>query len=296
MDKIGNIEPSKESPFAALDRTKERVSKSFLKHAGFFIGSLLCLVCVLALTTDIDFQSIFALADLGAELFILMFCTYSMYITLFDSGRREGILNTEYKEAVNAHNEIKNKVKESGIHHLLTGFCKKYTEDELRGARTDILAGVGITYDVFEEKYLSLDASEIDRMEALSKREKKAIKSSIKLKPINITSDMFLKRGRGSFRRSPLGMSPEAKQMRVFLRKLVTITATSVLTAQMAFEIVKEPSLGMVATVLIKLLPVILNGFFGYKFGYDNVAVDTTNYISDQTDFLERFVRWAERV
>lgn len=290
MDKIGNIEVEN-SPFATLDATKKKVTRTFLNHAGLFIGSLLCLVCIIVLTTDIDFKSFLELADIGAELFVLMFCSYSMYLSSFDSGRREAAGNSAYVAVVEAYDKIKRHIVTSGVQHLLPKFCKEYADDELKSVRTDILAQAGVTHETFIEKYISCDEKKIRECSELSEREKDAIISAMKVKPIKITAEMFIKRGRGTARRTPLGKAPEKIQRDVFIRKAVTAAATSVLTAQMAFDIVSEPSLAMVATVLMKLLPVVLNGFFGYKFGYDHIAVNTKDYISDQTDFLEQFVK-----
>lgn len=291
MDKIGDIDVN-ESPFSALDETKRKVTRTFLNHAGVFIGSLLCLVCIIVLTTDINFKSFMELANLGAELFVLMFCSYSMYITAFDSGRRDALINSAYITVTKAYDNIKHCIVTNGIQHLLPKFCKKYTEEELRSVRNDILAQAGLTLEDFDEKYISCDNATIKNDTSLSDREKKAITTAMKVKPIKITAEMFMKRGRGTARRTPLGKSPEKIQREVFGRKAVTVAATSILTAQMAFDMVSEPSLTMIATVMMKLLPVVLNGFFGYKFGYDHIAVNTKDYISDQTDFLDQFVKW----
>jgi hypothetical protein len=37
-----------------------------------------------------------------------------------------------------------------------------------------------------------------------------------------------------------------------------------------------------------------LNGFSGYKFGYENIVFDTTNYMNDQTDLMEQALQYFE--
>ena len=59
-----------------------------------------------------------------------------------------------------------------------------------------------------------------------------------------------------------------------------------------AFELFSEPSWEMFCAVVIKLVTVALNGFLGYRRGYDNIAVDTINYTEDQIDMLEEFREW----
>ena len=46
--------------------------------------------------------------------------------------------------------------------------------------------------------------------------------------------------------------------------------------------------------LLLKLCPVILNGFTGYKFGYENIVYDTVNYMSDQIDLMHQFKQYIE--
>ena len=43
---------------------------------------------------------------------------------------------------------------------------------------------------------------------------------------------------------------------------------------------------------ILLLAMVILSGFSGYKMGYENITVDTVNYVSDQTDLLHQFEQY----
>ena len=38
---------------------------------------------------------------------------------------------------------------------------------------------------------------------------------------------------------------------------------------------------------------IILNGIMGYKMGYENIAVDTVNYMLDQIDLMEEFIQYV---
>ena len=287
MEKIG-VPETHDSPFSKIDNAKKLVTRSLLNHAGLFIGTFLCLVCVLVLTTDIRFDSLFEVSTLDAELFVLMFASYSMYITTVDSGKREAMLDKIYRAAVTRYESIKTNIISRGIQAELCNFCQKYAESELERTRASILAQVGLKPSDFE-KYQSSDIKTIKKDENLTKREKSALIEAIKLKPIKINAEMFLRCGRGAANRSPLGKSPEVTQTMAFIFKLLSVTITSLLTGKMILDVITAPSLAMVATVAIRLLPIILNGFFGYKFGYDLIAKTTTDYITDQADFLEEF-------
>ena len=38
----------------------------------------------------------------------------------------------------------------------------------------------------------------------------------------------------------------------------------------------------------------MLNGFAGYKFGYENIVYDTVDYVNDQIDLMHRFKQYIE--
>ena len=50
----------------------------------------------------------------------------------------------------------------------------------------------------------------------------------------------------------------------------------------------------MFAAIVLKLLSVILNGFLGYKFGYENIVFDTVNYMNDQKDLMQQVIQYVE--
>lgn len=59
-------------------------------------------------------------------------------------------------------------------------------------------------------------------------------------------------------------------------------------------EAVVEPTWVLIATCCLKLMAVVINGFNGYKFGYENIVFDTVNYMSDQTDLMTQAVQYVE--
>lgn len=44
----------------------------------------------------------------------------------------------------------------------------------------------------------------------------------------------------------------------------------------------------------MKLFPIVLNGFTGYKSGYENIVVDTVNYMNDQSDLMRQLIHYVE--
>jgi hypothetical protein len=43
--------------------------------------------------------------------------------------------------------------------------------------------------------------------------------------------------------------------------------------------------------MLVSCVPVTLNGFTGYKFGYENIVFDTVDYTNAQSAIIEEFMQ-----
>lgn len=89
-------------------------------------------------------------------------------------------------------------------------------------------------------------------------------------------------------------MKPETKRALTFGSKFCTTCITSVLTGVIMLDVIVNPTWATFAACCLKLLPIVLNGFLGYKSGYDNITVATVNYIGDQSDLLQRAIQYIE--
>lgn len=280
-----------EGALIAVESAKRKTVKTLLDNAGMIVGVFLLFVVAVVTTTDVSVQTAAENAALGLEFFVLLFCSYGMYINMTDSGRKQGLATTIYKDACKRYEELKNKIITGGKQVALAEFCKSYVFEELKSARTSILANVGISYEMYEEKLLGKDLDNLE--EALTEAQKKAVRLANKLKPVKLTSDMILKRGRGSARRTPLSINPGKKRSFVFGGKFATTALTSILMGWIALDVITEPSWGVFASVMLKMLAVVLNGFSGYQFGYENIVSDTVNFMNDQSDLMEQVVQSA---
>jgi hypothetical protein len=296
MERINNtqIEGGNAIENAAVleNKIKIKITKSFPNYAGIFVGVLIMFAVVVIVTTDIKLTSLSELSALGLDFFLLLFCSYSMCVNCSDSGMRAGYANKAYIDTLGIFNGLKQKIADLKLQRRLADFCRYYIEDELKNARSDILIVVGILYEDYKEKYLALDKKSVDALE-LSKSQKKAIKKANSLSPLRLTPEMILS-SRGASRTVPLGVRPETQRRKFFSTKFITTITTSALMILMAFDIVSEPTWGMIASCAIKLLTVVLNGFSGYKFGFKNIAFDTVNYMNNQSDLLRQAIVYAE--
>lgn len=273
---------------------KKKATKSLLNNAGILVGVFLMFAVVVVVTTDIRLSSFEEVASLLLDFFILLFCSYSMYVNCADSGMRAGLISETYTVPLKVYDDLKKSLIERGMQSRLPEFCRHYVDDELRNSRTAVLAIVGFSYEEYLEKYVHLDKEQIQLLSDLSKAQKRALIRANEIQPIILTPEMIMKRGRGSSRRAPLGMTPETKKGIAFGVKFVSTLIVSLFMVVIVLEVVAEPTWAIFASVCLKLITVVANGFAGYKLGFENIVCDTVNYMSDQTDLMQQAVRYIE--
>ena len=291
------LEPLKntrtESAILALDETKQRITKKILSNAGMICSCFLFFVAAVVLTTDIKgIQSVTQIAELGLSFVVILFLTYSMYFSCSDSGTKGGRLTLGYLEVCKKCDELKNQIITQDLYKSLVAFCNDYIRKELKNACSELLSPIGISYEEYEAKCKGKDLKALE--EVYSKVQLKAIKRANKLKPIKLTADMICKRNRRGSHRNPLGMSPSTKKAINDCLSFVKITLSSLLTGVVVLDAVVDFSWATIVGVLLKLMPVVLYAFNGYKSGYENIIIDSVNYMNDQIDLMEQAIRYKK--
>ena len=287
------LEPLKntrtESAILALDETKQRITKKILSNAGMICSCFLFFVAAVVLTTDIKgIQSVAQIAELGLSFVVILFLTYSMYFSCSDSGVKSGKASTMYIEICKRCDELKNRIITRNLYKTLVDFCKDYVRRELRNACIELLSPVNISYEEYEEKCKGKDLETLEDL--YSKTQLKAIKRANKLKPIKLSADMICKRSRRGVRRNPLGMNPGTKKVINDAFSFAKITLTSLLTGAVVLDAVVDFSWATIVGVLLKLMPVVVNAFNGYKSGYENIVIDSVDYMNEQIDLMEQAI------
>lgn len=301
MQTIERKQPTQQEP---LDKrvlkarsAKKTVFQKLLRSTGIFISVFIMFVVVVAFTTDLKFSSLADWTALGLTFFVLLFCSYSMYLNCSDSGTKAGKDTETFLNTQDDYDGVKNKIAVNKMQGRLPEFCQHYVEEELELTRATILADVGIDYVEYKEKYLGKDKEILDKLVAenkLSKMQADTIINANKVKPITLTPDMIFKRGRGNNKRSPLGMNPQTKKKWNFGIKFVTTLITSVLMPVIACEVIITPNWATFAACLLKLFAVSMQGVFGYKMGFENIVVDTVEYMRDQIDLMQHFLEYVK--
>lgn len=274
--------------------TKKRIMRGVLNNTGIFVGIFIVFVVIVVYTTDIKITSVFDWTSLGLSFFVLLFCSFSMYVNCSDSGVKAGKISTTYLNAQAGYDELKKEIINRKMQGRLPEFCLNFIEEELRNSRNAVLTEVGIDLDVYLKQYVGKDKKTLEQIGTLSKSQVEAIMTANAIKPIKLTSEMILQRGRGNTKRNSLGMQPSKKRRINYFIKFGKTTLTSVLLVVISLDMVVSPSWTMFAACLLKLFPVVLNGFMGYKAGYENIVGDTVNYMENQADLMQQFILYVE--
>lgn len=285
--------PSMGKAVEGMHNTKKKIAKWFLNNSGIFVGVFLVFVVIVVFTTDIQLSSFADWAKLGLAFFVLLFCSYSMYINFSDTGMRAGKESDAYKTTLGDYDKIKKQIIDSGQQGRLLEFCRHFIVEELQSTRHAIITEVGLDFKLYKEKYIGLSKKALEQIAELTEPQRKAIIKANSVKPIKLTPEMFFKRGRGAGRRVPLGTNPHTKKGIAFGVKFIKISITTLLTSIIVLDVVVNPNWATFAACCLKLLPVILNGFTGYKMGYENIVYDTVNYMSDQIDLIHQFQQYV---
>lgn len=273
-----------------ISEVKRKAARAVMGSARTIMSAFLIFTATVVMTTDISLQSLASIAPLGLQFFVLIFVSYGMYVNEAGGGTQKGLASEVYIAARDRFDHLKQRINELRLQGRLSEFCTAYIKRELEATRTAILAEAGISYEKYEREYLGKDVKTLK----LSDAELAAVQSASRTKPIKLTPDMLLKRGRGSNKRAPLGVKPETKKYVAFGSKFATIALTSLIMVMIAFDVMATVNWSTVAAVALKILAVVLNGFAGYQFGYENITIDTVNYMNDQSDLMEQAIQYCE--
>jgi len=295
MEQIKNDnKPQTGQTIERMSKTQKKVARTILNNTGMIVGFFIIFVVIVVFTTDVKLTGAMQWAELGLVFFILLFCSYSMYVNYANSGTRAGRKSDLYIDSYEKYNDKKKYIIDKKYQARSSEFCRYYISEELKNSRTSVLSEVGIDYDVYTEKYLGKDKKHLETIKDLSKTQVLAIIKANSITPIKLTPEMIMKRGRGNNSREPLGTKPETKKRIHLGTKFVSTCITSFVTGVIVLDVIINPTWATFVACCLKVLLVVLNGFMGYKMGYENIVVDTVEYMNDQVDLMNQLIQYVE--
>ena len=296
MDKIPPINNTPRAENITSDAAQNNSgSKSIIGNAGTLVSAFIILVVIVVMLADIHLTDFNAWLKLGTNFFVLLFCNYAMYINQLDSGIKAGKLDGGYIKVRNKYDELKKTIVDDSIDYRMNDFCIWYIGEELKSARSAVLAACGVSYNTYEP-YIGKNEEDILKVENLSEQQKEAMIEANKIKPISLNADRIMQRESAKKRRIKPRATPTQKRNVKSGFKLGKLFINSALISAVAFEVLLNPSFATIAATAFKVLFVVLNGFAGYRDGFENITVDTVDYTNNQIDLMELFIKWTKRV
>lgn len=279
--------------FEMIPTERTKISRLIIGNARIAMMVFILFTVIVVTTTDVRFMTKSDWRDLGLEFFILLFCTYGMYVCCLDGGIKKGHSMEAYIKSVNRFCELKDRVESTSL-EIMGEFCTHYVDEELRKSRMQYLSVVCISYDVYIEKYVKLGKKEIDEIEDLTSAQKKAIKKANAIRRIKLTPEMILTQGDAPHTRSPLSASPKMMKYTALSAKIAKMSFVTIFVTLIALDPLLDPSWNVFVKACLKLVSVIINGFDGHKDGIENVSVFTVNYMNNQSSLMQQALLYNE--
>lgn len=254
-------------------------SLSFIaNNVGRVIAVITFLFASLILFTDVELCD-FSRKDFGALLVLMLVASYIIYFSMEDAGEKLGEESEEYKKAREEYLSNLKLIKGEDI-CLLRDFCKRYSEDELKYRRDNILFSLGYTRSEYEA-YLN--------GEECQKRAVRAFKKVKRQRAITITPTSLLSKEKINSK-SEL-KSPESTKFIFMILKLIPSTLCMAVTVSIVLSAKDSLTLISVIDGLVKLCSLPIIGFRGYAHGYNYVRKSLSAWLETKSALIGAFLK-----
>lgn len=288
------FEMEEEAAQRSVDLRKPFSPAAVMEKMGYFIAAVILLVVIVVMTTDIRAITVQNVKDLSLSMFVLIFCSYGMYVNMYKSGMIAGEKMEIYKDVCRSYDQIRVEIITQDTQKELSQFCRDYVRRELQDRIEEILMPASISLAEYEEyKHLSEEDLKEKR---LSKMQLRRLKVANKIRPIKLTPEMLCKQGRIPIKRGAMHVAPHKRRKGDYITQFVSTVITSGAMGFIVFEVFANPSWSTVCAVTFKVLAVALTGYTGYTRGYDNIVTDTVLFTQDQIDILEQFKAYRSAI
>lgn len=291
MNEIHDLDkPRKRKP----EEIKHNLVKGIRSNTAYIIGFTILIVATLAFFNDFNVQTAAGFQKLSVTVFFIAFCSYSMYINFSQKGVKDGKLDELYVKVSNENAELSQRFIEKGYMLDLPEFCDYWVTEELKNARLNILKSISIDYNTYLTEYIDLDESRIKELK-LSDKCKNALIQANSTKPLQLSSDDIVRNDYAlKNRKNPIGRNPQAVKKIDNITRLARTLFTSIGSSLIVLDALAEASFNSVAEALVKLLTIALNGYTGYRRGYDNIAVYSSSWLQDKNQKINEASKWIE--
>lgn len=290
-----------DSAIKVVNQKTKRAVRSLISYGGLILSMFVVAAFIIAMTTHIqsippeDFWEY--ASDIVMTWLLYVICASVTYISCSDSGMRAAKELASYISSQERYANLRQYVVDHNLHGYAYSYCEELCSEELKMQRTAILANYGISYNSFVSLYEGEDTKTLQqKYPNLSKLQLKCIARANATKRLNLRPEMLLRKSTRGNHRGLLGTAPEVKRRIHTMISITRITIVSGIMAFLMFEMIMEPTWATFAEAIIKAGVIIAQGFLGYKYGYDLIAISSTEYATDQADLIQQLIQYSERL
>ena len=255
----------------------KRGAEALINNIGKAIATITLIITMLILFCDVGF------ADITSENFtstsiLMIIASYLMYFSMEDAGEKLGEGSEEYKNSLSKYLERVEKVSGDMIGRL-RDFCKKYSVEELKYRRLNLLMQCGFSeedYEAFEEG------------KDFSREAKRTFRKVQRLRAYPLTPNTLLERESAKSRRELA--NPEKKKILEMLFKLLPTTICMTVTVSIMLSARADMSFAVIVDGLLKLSALFIVGFRGYSLGYVYKKRNVPMWLDAKTRILDGFL------
>ena len=268
-----------------LGGVMKKNGSTILANLGIFVAMCTVLVAMTLFFTEVSF-SVGSVVEMSFSFLLLFFGSLVMYFSLFDTGAVRGRDSEEYRTAAAEYLPLSERVALHGDGDALQAFCEAVQQRELDRLRRRALAGAGICYRVYQEKYLGRDRQALT---GLSRTQRRAVLRANRQKPPRLTPALLLSREKGEKSDALLPPSPGGKRALRITVNLLPSAVAVFFSVSVACQVIANPGWDVVILALGKLFTLLYNGVKGYRTGYFNLAGDTAAWHAARARLLREF-------
>lgn len=205
-------------------------------------------------------------------------------------------LTEEYKTAKKEADKELTKNSDSGALKYADEYCRAYELNLVKTNRARLLAPVGISYEVFEEKYLAQSIFELHKkFPNLSFKQLVAIWKANRVKQVYYNSDFLRTTVRTQKNVSPSdAYNTEKKKTQKTIQSFLTSIGGGIFAFTIARDLVVSFSIATAIEAAIKVAMIIMSSSFSISFGWRLITETEVNRLNLQRKESEECIKWSK--
>lgn len=209
-----------------------------------------------------------------------------LHSTIYEKGTFTGKQTKSYLDMASSYSKLVNSLTGEQLDKL-DDFCIKYNEKALKDLQTKILKRNGISYEIFEQKYLNMSKNEIKKT-CIKEHYKTIIKAkNAHIKGIN--ANKLLSQSEADDI-TDTGHTEHELAKRYKITSTIKVLISTLCTALIVAKDIAEWGWSGLIIVIFKVLFVFGRSYMGYFTGYKDITIDVISSLGRKCDILKMFI------